>query len=73
MAPQQSLDGEPASPPGAVTLNGLKAIGAAGGSEPASRSDHRGDEAAVETNHHQHQPGNAPCNSAEQGMKKAAR
>ena len=48
MAAQQPFHGEPASLPRAMLLDGLQAIGTAGGREAATGPDHRGDEAPIE-------------------------
>ena len=48
MAAQQPFHGEPASLPRAMLLDGLQAIGTAGGREAATGPDNRGDEATVE-------------------------
>ena len=47
MAAQQPFHGEPAPLPGTMLLNGLKAIGAAGGGKAAAGPDHRGDEVPI--------------------------
>lgn len=54
MAAQQSLHGQPTALPGAMPLDRLQAIGAAGWREPAARADEGGDEPAVEADQSQH-------------------
>ena len=48
MAAQQPFHGQPATLPRAMLLDGLQAIGTAGGREAATGPDHRGDEAPIE-------------------------
>ena len=60
MAAQQSLHCEPTTLPGAMLLNRLQAIGAAGRREPAARADEGRDEPAVEPDQSQHQRSDHP-------------
>ena len=50
MAAQQPFHGEPAPFPRSMFLDGLQAVGAAGGCEAAAGPDHRGDEAPIKPN-----------------------